>query len=123
MGQYVEFCKIADKQRALYGLTKKAIQETIRICLERGILVSFLTAKREEVVDIMEMLFNQEEVWELDRREIADEARQEGRREGIDLIGELMRRLEPLGRIGELIAATTDSNKLSALAQEFGLKV
>ena len=134
MGQYVAFCKIADEQRALYGLTKEAIQETIRICLERGILVPFLTAKREEVVDIMEMLFSQEEVWELDRQEIAREARQEGhkeghkegrqegRKEGIDLIGELMRRLEPMGRISELIAATADSAKLSALAKEFGLK-
>ena len=138
VGQYVAFCKIADEQRALYGLTKEAIQETIRICLERGILVPFLTAKREEVVDIMEMLFSQEEVWELDRQEIAREARQEGhkeghkegrqegrkegRKEGIDLIGELMRRLEPMGRISELIAATADSAKLSALAKEFGLK-
>lgn len=84
------------------------------------------------------MLFSQEEVWELDRQEIAKEARQagrqegrregrkegrqEGRKEGIDLIGELMRKLEPLGRISELIAATADSTKLSALAQEFGLK-
>ena len=67
----------------------------------------------------MEMLFSQEQVWELDRREIADEARQEG----INLIGELMRRLEPLGRISELIAATSDTAKLSALAQEFGLEV
>lgn len=67
----------------------------------------------------MEMLFSQEQVWELDRREIADEARQEG----IDLMGELMRRLEPLGRIGELIAATSDMTKLSVLAQEFGLEV
>ena len=126
VGQYVEFCKIADEQRALYGLTKQAIQETIRICLERGILVPFLTTRREEVIDIMEMLFSQEEVWELDRQEIAKEARQEGRqegrKEGIDLLGELMRKLEPLGRISELIAATSDSTKLSALAQEFGLK-
>ena len=59
MGQYVEFCKIADEQRALYGLTKQAIQETIRICLERGILVPFLTARQKEIVDIMEMLFCQ----------------------------------------------------------------
>ena len=138
VGQYVAFCKIADEQRALYGLTKEAIQETIRICLERDILAPFLTARREEVVDIMEMLFSQEEVWELDRQEIAREARQEGhkeghkegrqegrkegRKEGIDLIGELMRRLEPMGRISELIAATADSAKLSALAKEFGLK-
>ena len=86
VGQYVEFCKIADEQRALYGLTRKTIQETIRICLERGILAPFLTARQKEVVDIMEMLFSQEQVWELDRQEIAREAwqggRQEGRREG-----------------------------------------
>lgn len=118
VGQYVEFCKIADEQRALYGLTKEAIQETIRICLDQGILVPFLTAKREEVVDIMEMLFSQEEVWELDRQEIARVASEKR-----DILyGELLKNLEPLGRIGELIAATKDNSKLSALAQEFGLK-
>lgn len=118
VGQYVEFCKIVDEQRALYGLTKEAIQETIRICLERGILVPFLTAKREEVVDIMEMLFSQEEVWELDRQEIAREASEKR-----DILyGELLKNLEPLGRIGELIAAIKDNSKLSALAQEFDLK-
>ena len=122
MGQYVAFCKIADEQRALYGLTKEAIQETIRICLERGILVPFLTAKREEVVDIMEMLFSQEEVWELDRQEIAREAHREGRQEVVGLYRELQRRLDPLGRVGELLAAISDADKLAALAQEFGLK-
>ena len=134
MGQYVAFCKIADEQRALYGLTKEAIQETIRICLERDILAPFLTARREEVVDIMEMLFSQEEVWELDRQEIAREAHREGRREGrqegrqegcqevVGLYRELQRRLDPLGRVGELLAAISDADKLAALAQEFGLK-
>lgn len=102
----------------MYGLTKEAIQETIRICLERGILVPFLTAKREEVVDIMEMLFSQEEVWELDRQEVARVASEKR-----DILyGELLKNLEPLGRVGELIAATKDNSKLSALAQEFGLK-
>ena len=75
----------------------------------------------------MEMLFSQEEIWELDRQEIAEKARWEGRREGrqegIDLIGELMKRLEPLGRIGELITATSDIAKLSVLAHEFGLEI
>lgn len=139
VGQYVEFCKIADEQRVLYGLTKKAIQETIRICLERGILVPFLTARQKEVIDIMEMLFSQEEVWELDRRDAWQEGRQEGWQEGRQegrqegeasgeskrdvLYGELLKILEPLGRIGDLIAATADKAKLSALAHEFGLEV
>lgn len=33
--------------------------------------------------EIMDLLFNQEQVWELDRREIADEARQEGEIKGL----------------------------------------
>ena len=123
VGQYVEFCKIADEQRAVYGLTKKAIQKTIRICLERGILVPFLTVRQKEVVDIMEMLFSQEEVWELDRQEIADIARQEGECKRDALYGELLKILEPLGRIGDLISATADKAKLSALAHEFGLEM
>ena len=82
IGQYIAFCKIADEQRTLYGLTKKAIQETIRICLERGILAPFLTTRHKEVIDIMEMLFSQEQVWELDRRDAWLEGRQEGWQEG-----------------------------------------
>ena len=127
IGQYVAFCKVADEQRALYGLTKKAIQETIRICLERGILAPFLTTRRKEVVDIMEMLFSQEQVWELDRRDAWQEGEKHGEAHGESkrdaLYGELLKILEPLGRIGDLIAATTDKNKLSALAHEFGLEV
>ena len=123
LGQYVEFCKIADAQRKLYGLTKTAIQETMRICLEKGILTPFLAARRKEVIDIMEMLFSQEEVWEMTKREIARDAKQEGRQEFANLCSELQRRLDPLGRVGELLAAVSDPNKLTALAQEFGLKI
>ena len=42
-----------------------------------------MIVRQKEVVDVMEMLFSQEEVWELDRREIADEARQEGEIKGL----------------------------------------
>ena len=70
LGQYVAFCKIADEQRALYGLTRETIQETMRICQEQGILIPFLASRRKEVIDIMEMLFSQEEVWEMTKREL-----------------------------------------------------
>lgn len=135
LGQYVAFCKIADAQRTLHGLTKEAIQETMRICQERGVLMPFLAARRKEVIDIMEMLFSQEEVWEMTKREIArdakkegrQEGRQEGRREGAErrdtLYRELMRRLEPLGRSSDLFAAIADTAKLYDLAREFGLQM
>lgn len=38
----------------------------------------FSIAKREEVVDIIEMLYSQEEVWEPDRQEIAKVAMEKG---------------------------------------------
>ena len=115
----------------------------MRICLEKGVLTPFLTDRRKVVIDIMEMLFSQEEVWEMTRKEIAREAKQEGRLEGRQegllegrqegllegrqevtaLYSELQRRLDPLGRVGELLAAITDTNKLASLAQEFGLKM
>ena len=89
MGQYVEFCQVADEQRAIHGLTKTAIQETMRICQERGILVPFLTARRKEVIDIMEMLFSQEEVWEMTKKEIRQEEREAGIRAMITTLQEL----------------------------------
>ena len=79
----------------------------------------------------MEMLFSQEEVWEMEKRHIMlegekrgearGEARGESKRDA--LYGELLRILGPLGRIAELIAASSDKSKLSALAREFGLEM
>ena len=83
LGQYVSFCQIADEQRKLYGRTSEAIRETIRICQERDILIPFLASRRKEVIDIMELLFSQEEVWEMTRREIARDAREDGLQKGI----------------------------------------
>ncbi len=75
----------------------------------------------------MEMLFSQEEVWEMTKRELKRDAKREGREEGAEmrdtLYGELMRKLAPLGRINDLIAATADKAKLSDLAREFGLQI
>ncbi len=135
LGQYVDFCKITDQQRKIYGATQKAILETMRICQERGILAAFLKTRRKEVIDIMQMLFSQEEVWEMDRRALVRETFQKGIEKGIEkgvqegenrrdaLYEELLRKLEPLGRISDLLAAMTDRTKLNALAQEFGLKM
>ena len=83
----------------------------------------------------MEMLFSQEEVWEMTKRELEKDARrkgrQEGRQEGLQeghqerdaLYTELLKKLEPLGRGNELLAAIMDRAKLFDLAHEFGLQV
>ncbi len=57
--QYARFCKIADEQRKKYGRTHNAIEKTIQICIEQGILVPFLESRKKEVHDIMSLLFDQ----------------------------------------------------------------
>lgn len=45
----------------LYGRTKKAILETIRICKDRNVLKEYLESREKEVVDIMMVLYDEEE--------------------------------------------------------------
>lgn len=62
LGQYVLFTKVYDEQRKLYGRTRKAIEETIRICKERDVLKEYLESREGEVVTMMMTLFNQEQI-------------------------------------------------------------
>ena len=101
--QYVAFTKVCDEQIAIYGRTKKAIFETIRICKDENVLKEYLESREKEVVDIMMILYDAEEV--LDNyvnnkiyeetkkavdvavkaavKEAKKEARKEGMKEGI----------------------------------------
>ena len=60
IGQYIIFCHVLDHQRRLHGYTREAVQEAIRICKDRGVLVRYLNEREKEVVNIMIMLFDQE---------------------------------------------------------------
>ena len=62
INQYVTFTKILDEQVKLYGRTKKAVQETIRICKNDNILKEYLESRESEVVDIMMQLYDREEI-------------------------------------------------------------
>ncbi|MCC8076776.1 MAG: hypothetical protein LIO60_00240 [Oscillospiraceae bacterium] len=82
LDQYIEFSQIFDRQVKEYGRTQKAMDETLRICLERGILKPFLESRRKEVVDIMTTLFDQRQVWDIELYNVAKEKFQEGYQEG-----------------------------------------
>ena len=56
------FTKVADEQVKKYGYTKKAAEETIRICMDKDILAEYLKEREVEVMDIMTTLFDQDEV-------------------------------------------------------------
>ena len=45
-----------------YGRTRKAVTEAIRICKDRNVLSEYLSSKESEVVDIMMVLYDEEEI-------------------------------------------------------------
>ena len=125
ISQYVQFCHVLNEQKKRLGRTIEAARETVRICLERGILAEFLKARQEEVITMFDLLFNEEKIREAERREfaeeVAQEAAQEATQETTSFMQALIARLLPLGRVDELVSA--DRNRLDELAKEFGLQV
>ncbi len=80
--QYVQFCRTADEQRKLHGLTQKAAKETIRICIATGVLAPFLRSREKEVVQIMDILFSQEEITRLHEINLVKDAEEKGLMKG-----------------------------------------
>ena len=62
ISQYVTFTKVCNDQMKKYGRTKKAVEETIRICIDENVLADYLKEREVEVMDIMTTLFDEEEV-------------------------------------------------------------
>ena len=81
INQYVLFTKVCNEQIALYGRTQKSILEAIRICKDRNVLREYLESREKEVVDIMMVLYDEEEIMrsylESERHEIRLEERYE----------------------------------------------
>ncbi len=119
--QYIKFCQIADEQRKLYGYSQKAIEETIRLCTEQGILVQFLLSRRKEIFRIMDSLFDQRRAMEIHdyhvRKESWEEGREEGREEGISA---LVQTLQEMGT--ELTVVESAVIKRFSLAPELAVK-
>ena len=65
INQYIIFCKVSNEQTKQYGMTQKAVTETIRICKDRNILREYLLDREKEVVTIMMSLFDEEEIMKM----------------------------------------------------------
>ena len=83
LDQYIRFCEIQVAQRKTYGYTQKAIDETLRLCREEGILTPFLASREKEVKDIMFTLFDQEWVTQVHEKNLIKETAKSARQEGI----------------------------------------
>ena len=127
-GQYIGFCKVYDEQRKKYGNDVKCARETIRICLEKGYLIPFLQAHQQEVITMLDELFNEEalreaydqarerENLERGREEGREEGREQGREEGVLL------NLADLVQDG-LLSLTQAAHKVKMTEEEFETKV
>ena len=78
INQYIKFCIVLNQQVKLYGRTRQAIRNAIRICKDDNTLREYLTDKEKEVEDIMVSLFDQDWITEV----YGEECRAEGREEG-----------------------------------------
>lgn len=79
INQYVAFTKVCNEQIAVYGRTKRAVLEAIRICKDKNVLKEYLESKEKEVVDIMMVLYDEQEVMRSYVESEIYEARQEER--------------------------------------------
>ncbi len=77
IGQYIIFSHVMDEQTRKYGRTRKAVEETIRICRTRSVLVEYLRGREKEVLEIMITLFDQEYAMEQYGRSLKEEGREE----------------------------------------------
>ena len=113
INQYITFSKVLDEQIQLYGYTEKAITETIRICLDKNILKEFLESRRNEVNDIMFMLFDEELQQKLHDKETKETAMEEGRVEGlITSIKNLMESLNiPIDKAMDVLKVPNDKRE------------
>ena len=72
------FCRVFNDQLKKFGYSPKTIQETLRICRDKGILAEYIKKMEGEIMNIMEYMFDEEN----NKRLFGLEQRNEGRKEG-----------------------------------------
>jgi len=82
INQYVAFTKVYNEQVKIYGRTRKAVTETIRICKSKDVLKEYLTEREKEVISIMMSLFDKEEIFDTFMYNVAKESEEKGIQKG-----------------------------------------
>jgi hypothetical protein len=82
INQYIVFCKVLTAQYKQCGQTRKAIEEILRICRDRKVLVEYLKQRKTVIMDIMTTLFEQDYMTALYGKEWENKGKIEGIIEG-----------------------------------------
>ena len=83
VGEYIEFSKITNKLVKKYGYKKVTAEKIVNECIKKNILTEYLEDRREEVIDIMGILFDQDTVTEFYENEIYENGKAEGMKQGM----------------------------------------
>jgi hypothetical protein len=130
INQYIVFCKMLTEQLKKYGPTRMAIEETLRICRDKKVLVEYLRQRETEIMDIMTTLFDQDYITELvgiererrGRKKGRKEGRKKGRKEGIKNDTDIFMTLYSQGREDDVRRSIEDPKYLKKMMNEFGFK-
>ena len=82
VGEYIEFSRITNKLVKKYGYKKVTAEKIVNECIKKNVLTEYLEDRKEEVIDIMGILFNQDTVTEFYENEIYENGKAEGMKQG-----------------------------------------
>ncbi len=108
IGQYIIYTHVFDQQIRKYGYDRRAVEETIRICKDRGALRDYLQAHEKEVVDSMVMLFEQEFAMKRYGNRMKEEGREEAQQAAAERDRRRVLRMFERGESPETIADNMD---------------
>ena len=83
ISQYVDFAKVCTDQVRKYGYTRKAIEEILRICIDKDVLAEYLKTREVEIMDIMTTLFDEDEVFRRYSLRVQRELMEQGLQQGL----------------------------------------
>jgi hypothetical protein len=120
INQFITFARVFDEQIQLYGRTRKAVEETLRICRDQNVLKEYL--KNKEAEEIMFTWLDEQRAKKFEYEEIKQEGRAEGEKIGQNKLGSLMIQLKNLGRTEDAFKAASDEAYRNQLYKDLGIQ-
>ena len=128
INQFITFAQVFDEQIQLYGRTRNAVEETLRICRDQDVLKEYLQEKEAE--EIMFTWLDEQRAKKIEYEEIKQEGRAEGEKigraegeaKGETRLGLLMNKLLSSGRNSDALRAASDAGYRKQLYQELNIQ-
>ncbi len=120
INQFITFARVFDEQIQLYGRTRRAVEETLRICRDQDVLKEYL--KNKEAEEIMFTWLDEQRAKKFEYEEIKQEGRAEGEKIGQNKLGSLMIQLKNLGRTEDAFKAASDEAYRNQLYKDLGIQ-